>query len=134
MKTKAFAALATLMLSTGSAYADPSILTCANGTMETAGDNLFVINILEDGLEVNFWESGFILLAGSPGVVSAKTRLGNLFLFEDAIANFSGEGETWTSALNGSMFYDEGAQTLTTALRFDSQPLRLETLDCKTIN
>ena len=126
--------LVSLCLAAPVATAAPTGLVCSNGTVQNVGDSIFVVNLGGDRIDVNFWESGFSLNAGNPGVVSAKTRLGQLYLFENATANFSGEGLTWSRTLNGSMFYDEGTQTLTTALRFDQQSLRLETIDCKASN
>lgn len=119
------------LISTSIAFANQQEATAtAVCTFDTGGDDFFQVKILEDGLQVSFWESQFTMDASEISYTAGIAHSG-VFQISDRQATFFGEGETWTRQVNATLIFDKKAGLMMSALGLDGENPLITTLKCK---
>ena len=123
MKT-IFVAVAALLVSTLNAQAETSYFACTNGTIEEKGDAFFQVNLLEDGIEFNPWESHFsydlseVTFDGfTLPIVNKKTKI-------------SVEGDEQEVEVNALLVFGDQYKTLNLAISYDKGPFQTHEFTC----
>lgn len=123
--------LAVVFLATVTSFAAKANLTyiqCANGTIDSVGDALYEIQILEDGVQFFPYEGSFSfdgteINYSTSGVISIV----------DKKVSVTSEGETWTSTKNIMLVLTDNDTKLQAAISTDGGPFQSYEMQCKTI-
>lgn len=124
--------LAVVFLATVTSFAakaDLSSIQCANGTIDTVGDALYEINILEDGVAFFPYEGSFSF--DSTQINYSKSGVISII---DKKVSVTSEGETWTSTKNILLVLTDKDTKLQAAISTDGGPFQSYEMQCKTIS
>lgn len=108
--------------------AEGESLRCENGPIAKMGDAHYAINVFEDGLEFQPYESGFSIDAGDIKYAN-KT-----FTIKNVKTELSVEGETSQIVVNGTVKLSNDDKKLVAKIRIGNGPTKTLNMSCVTIN
>ena len=104
-------------------------VTCTNGTIETVGDGLYTINIVDEGLEFQPYESGFTVTADK--IMQAGN--GVLIIANQQVAATS-EGTEFTMLVDAMLLLGQDAEgnlTMKASVSTDKEGFRSLDMTCE---
>lgn len=120
--------LSAILMISNSVFAASSYTSCSNGTIDTVGDALFVVNLYADKIEFLPYEGGFTI-DNKDVVVLGKTKSIN-----DVSVVYSVEGTEETIVFNAQIDMSADEKNAAVSYSINNEPRGTYLLSCEVVN